>query len=121
MKFSFSLFFGILLLFLIFFNNCILKIIENLITYKKFKIKKIYSLFPSPLREEILADLADSLKIFQINFLPKLTFFSIRQMKFPPKLSFFAIRQIKFPPKLLFFTIRKFFFWFSSITINPGV
>ena len=67
------------------------------------------------LREEILADLADSLKIRQINFPPKLTFFAIRQIKFPPKLSFFAIRQIKFPPKLLFFDIRQKMFWFSSI------
>ena len=67
------------------------------------------------LREEILADLADSLKIRQINFLPKLTFFLIYQIKFPPKLSFFAIRQIKFPSKLLFFAIRQTFFGISLI------
>ena len=47
----------------------------------------ILILVDNTVREEILADLADSLKIRQNP--PKLTFFAIRQIKFPPKLSFF--------------------------------
>ena len=70
------------------------------------------SSFKVTLREEILADLADSLKI---NFPPKLTFFAIRQIKFPPKLSFFVIRQIKFPPKNYYFSPSKLY---SSIIIQ---